>query len=244
MIQIRDAGLSCEDADFITAAFDSSLPFLNETGNTGQWGTIPFSQRPGFLTGTRDDIAQSEVFRLSGQRQRRRVFIAEIEERHTGNNVVDLYRRKDDHTDKTFVSVGAAMILDDEFASHTRSVAILKPLIAAAEKNGGFVFLDFLVADHRIPSAQRKGTGLALLEHIEAYANEHGKLAIFLDCWTGGTDKLVRYVGVYFSNGVISSRIEDLRYYESAGFSPVQDFEYKKRNGDVWPGRLFRLDLA
>ncbi|KAF5597731.1 acyl n-acyltransferase [Fusarium subglutinans] len=225
MFQIRDAGSASEDADFITAAFDSSLPFLSETGNTGQWGTIPFSQRDGFLEGTRDDITQSEIFRLSSQGQRRRVFIAEIEETPSSENVVDLYRRKDDQTGQTFVSVGAAMILDDEFASHIRSVPVLEPYIPTAEKRGGFVFLDFLIADHRVPSAQRKGAGLALLEHVKAYACQHEKLAIFLDCWTGGTDKLVAY-------------------YESAGFSPVADFEYHKRNGDVWPGRLFRLDLA
>ncbi|KAF5642061.1 hypothetical protein F52700_3243 [Fusarium sp. NRRL 52700] len=225
MFQIRDAGLTFEDAEFITAAFDSSLPFLAETGNTGQWGTIPYSQRPGFLEGTRDDITQSESFQLSRQGQRRRVFIAEIEENKSSNDVIELYRRQDAHTGKTFVSVGAAMILDDEFASHIRSVSVLEPHIATAEKRGGFVFVDFLIADHRVPSARRKGAGLALLEHVKAYAYEHGKLAIFLDCWTGGTDKLVRY-------------------YESAGFSPVADFDYHKRNGDVWPGRLFRLDLA
>ncbi|KAM0487370.1 hypothetical protein ACHAP7_001882 [Fusarium lateritium] len=190
MFLIRDAS-SCEDADFITAAFDSSLPFLTETGNTGQWGTLPFSQRDGFLEGTREDITQSEIFRLSGQGQRRRVFIAEIEETHSSSDVVNLHHRKDHHTGKTFVSVGAAMVLDDEFASHTRSVAVLDSHIAAAEKNGGFVFLDFLIADHHVPSARRKGAGLALLECVKAYASEHGKLAIFLDCWTGGTDKLV-----------------------------------------------------
>nr|RBQ85298.1 hypothetical protein FVER53263_20459 [Fusarium verticillioides] len=207
------------------AAFDSSLPFLTETGNAGQWGTIPFSQRDGFLKGTRDDIAQSETFRLSGQGERRRIFIAEIQETTSCTDAVELHRRKDNHTCKTFVSVGAAMILDDEFASHIRSVPLSEPVIAAAEKQGGFVFLDFLIADHRVPSERRKGAGLALLEHVKAYAYKHGKLAIFLDCWTGGTDKLVRY-------------------YESAGFSPIQDFEYNKKNGDVWPGRLFRLDLA
>ncbi|RBQ75736.1 hypothetical protein FVER53590_29272 [Fusarium verticillioides] len=225
MFQIRDAGSSSEDAEFIVAAFDSSLPFLTETGNAGQWGTIPFSQRDGFLKGTQDDIAQSETFRLSGQGERRRIFIADIQETHFGDDAVDLNRRKDHDTSKSLISVGAAMILDDEFASHIRSIAVLEPYVAAAEKRGGFVFLDFLITDHRVPSERRKGAGLALLEHVKAYAYEHGKLAIFLDCWTGGTDKLVRY-------------------YESAGFSPVQDFEYNKKNGDVWPGRLFRLDLA
>ncbi|KAF5536302.1 hypothetical protein FMEXI_10397 [Fusarium mexicanum] len=224
MFQIRDAGSASEDAEFITAAFDSSLPFLAETGNTGQWGTTPFSQRDGFLEGTRDDITQSEVFRLSSQGQRLRVFIAEVEETQSSSDFADLHRRKD-HTSRTFVSVGAAMILEDEFASHIRSVAVLEPHITAAEKRGGFVFLDFLVTDHRVPSAQRKGAGFALLEHVKTYAYQHRKLAIFLDCWTGGTDKLVRY-------------------YESAGFSPVADFEYHKKNGDIWPGRLFRLDLA
>ncbi|KAF5970430.1 hypothetical protein FCOIX_10414 [Fusarium coicis] len=225
MFQIRDAGTDLRDAEFITAAFDSTLPFLIETGNTGQWGAVPFSERDGFLQGTRKDIKQSEIFQLSGQGERRRIFIAEIEETHFGDDAVDLHHRKDHDTGRTFVSVGAAMILDDEFASHIRSVAVLKPHIAAAGKQGVFVFLDFLIADHRVPSAQRKGAGLALLDHVKTYASEHGKRAIFLDCWTGGTDKLVRY-------------------YESAGFSPVQDFEYNKKNGDVWPGRLFRLYLA
>ncbi|KAF5588569.1 hypothetical protein FPCIR_7098 [Fusarium pseudocircinatum] len=225
MFQIREAGSAYEDAEFITAASDSSLPFLMETGNTGQWGTIPFSQRPDFLEGTQNDIAKSEIFRLSGQGERRRIFIAEIEETPSCTDAAELHRRKDEHTGNTFVSVGAAMILDDEFASHIRSVPVLEPHVAAAEKRGDFVFVDFLVADHRVPSARRKGAGLELLERVKTYAHEHKKVAIFLDCWTGGTEKLARY-------------------YESAGFSPVADFEYHKRNGDLWPGRLLRLDLA
>ncbi|KAM0345619.1 hypothetical protein ACHAPU_006272 [Fusarium lateritium] len=224
MFRIRDAGSTLRDAEFITAAFDSCLPFLTQTGNTGQWGTTPFSQKDGFLEGIADDIAQSEIFRLNGQGQRRRIFIAEIEDFNDSNKVKGLHRRSDD-MGRSLVAVGAAMILDNEFASHTHSIAVLGPHIAAAEQGGNFIFLDFLIADHRVGSAGRKGAGVALLEHIKAYAHQHEKSAMFLDCWTGGTDNLVRY-------------------YENVGFNRVEDFQYKKKNGDVWPGRLFRLDIA
>ncbi|KAF5656814.1 hypothetical protein FHETE_10788 [Fusarium heterosporum] len=171
-----------------------------------------------------DDISQSEIFRRSGEGQRRRIFIAEIEDVDDSSEVREIHRRKDEKG-RCFTAVGAAMILDNEFASHTRSIPILSPYIAAAEQDWSFVFLDFLITDHRVEPARRKGAGEALLENIKAYARQHRKSCIFLDCWTGGTENLIRY-------------------YEAAGFHPVEDFQYKKRNGDIWPGRLFRLDLV
>ncbi|KAF7552425.1 hypothetical protein G7046_g7419 [Stylonectria norvegica] len=227
---IRDAGASPHDAEFIIEAFDSTLPHLTAAGNAGQWGTAPFSKKPGFCQSTRDDILQSERFRDSGTGERLRVFIAEIEEEALLDAAGGAYDRRDglarrvDELGGTYVSAGAATLRDEDFARHILMSKDLRTHVDSAKSAGGFVFLDVIVTDHRLGN-RRRGAGLALIDHIKQYALDHEKKTIWLDCWLGETQRLAQY-------------------YQDMGFKPVQDFELQRKDRSAWQGRLFRMALA
>ncbi|KAH7127656.1 hypothetical protein EDB81DRAFT_146264 [Dactylonectria macrodidyma] len=222
---IRDAAASSRDAQFIIDAFDSTIPHLTAAGSAAQWGTELFSKKPSFGQAIRDAVAQSENFRDTGHGERVRTFVAEVEDDATGNGTLDdgLARRVDE-LGKTYVSVGAVKLRDDHFATHMLSPKNLTPHVTAAMETGNFVFLDVLVADHRVDE-RRKGVGAALVNEVKKYATDHGKATIWIDCWAGGTGRLVQY-------------------YEDLGFEPVEDFELPTRNNAMWQGKVFRMDLV
>ncbi|KAK7393966.1 hypothetical protein QQX98_013253, partial [Neonectria punicea] len=165
----------------------------------------------------------SEKFRDTGQGERVRTFIAEVEDDATGALDHGLARRVDAQG-TTYVSVGAVKLRDDHFARHILSPENLKPHVVAATEAGSFVFLDVLVADHRVDK-RRKGAGIALVDMVKQYAMERAKRTIWVDCWAGGTGRL-------------------LQYYQDVGFTPVDDFEVPSRNGTMWKGKIFRMDLV
>ena len=54
---IRDAETSLDDGKFIVDAFDSTLPYLTTIGSGEQWGSVPFSERTGFVQETLDSVS-------------------------------------------------------------------------------------------------------------------------------------------------------------------------------------------
>ncbi|POR38936.1 Uncharacterized protein TPAR_00855 [Tolypocladium paradoxum] len=220
---IRNAGSSPSDADFIVAAFDSTIPYLESTGNSGQWGTQLFSEKDGFIQSTRDDVGQSEKFRQTGQGERIRTFIAQVHDTEYSDSEDGLVRHVDDEG-KTFLPVGAITFRDDEFSEHILVHEDLKPHAEQAKAGGGFLFVDVLITDHRV-GQRRRGAGGALVERVKEHAREQGKKAVYIDCWTGGTGKLVPY-------------------YEKFGFKVIQAFEVKRKDGSVWPAKLMRVDIS
>jgi GNAT superfamily N-acetyltransferase len=193
--QVRDAGLSPNDTDFLVAAFDSTIPQIVSLGNTGQWGTQPFSKKDGFLEATADDIVKSESFKETGQGERVRIMVAEVQDFANPGAKDGLFRRSDDNG-RTWLAVGAITIRDEQFASHLLNIKDQQPLISEVIEAGRFVFIDVIISDHRVGS-RRKGVGEALLRAAEDYARDNGKTAIYLDCYTGeGSGKLLQYVKV------------------------------------------------
>ena len=55
---------------------------------------------------------------------------------------------------------------------------------------GGFIYVDVVVTDFRT-GKRRAGAGAALLQAAKEYARDRGRRSVYLDCWTGGTGKLV-----------------------------------------------------
>ncbi|KAF4983568.1 hypothetical protein FZEAL_1047 [Fusarium zealandicum] len=222
---IRDAVVSSHDAQFIADAFDSTIPHLTAAGNAAQWGTEPMSRRSGFHKTINDSLEQSERFRESGDGERVRVFIAEVEDDQdvaAGASTSDgLARRVDEHG-RAYVAVGVAKILDEHFKDYVLEAEVLKPSVNAATEAGNFVFLDMLVTDHRVGN-RRKGAGDALIQKTKEYAAEHGRKSIWLDCYAGG--KLVQY-------------------YVSKGFTPVAAFDLPRPQAGIYKGQLLRMDLA
>ncbi|OAQ97096.1 hypothetical protein LLEC1_04176 [Akanthomyces lecanii] len=178
--RIRPATVA--DADFIIGAFDSVIPVLIAAGNVGQWGTELFSDKAGFSDSTREDLAQSERFRTTGQGERIRTFVAEAHESRA--------------------SVAFITIREGHFSQHISSLGALKAAVDEADSlPGGFSYIDVLIADQRVPQDQRKGAGAALIEHVKQHTREIGARDVYVDCWSGGDGKLVQY---YHSVGLKS----------------------------------------
>lgn len=213
---IRQAGFSPSDGAFILSAFDTSIAHLAASGNTGQWGTQPFSEKEGFSQSVHDDIATSKRYTETKEGEALRIFIYEIKSNGEGVGL----KRVDGEVE--WLSVAAVSIRDDDFAAHLKKLPELQQILQAETKKG-FIFIDVLISDHRIGS-RRKGSGLALLNHVKDLAAKEGKPTIFMDCYRGGSGRLIQY-------------------YEEQGFKTACDFDYPRSDGGVWQGRLLRLDL-
>ncbi len=162
-----------EDADFIIGAFDSVIPVLIAAGNVGQWGTELFSDKDGFLDSTRDDLAQSEHFRATGQGERVRILVAEAHESR--------------------VPVAFVTVREGHFSQHVSSLGALKAYVDEAEAlPGGYSYIDVLIADQRVQQSQRRGAGAALVEHVKQHTRAIGARDVYVDCWSGGDGKLVQ----------------------------------------------------
>ncbi|GJN72764.1 hypothetical protein PLIIFM63780_006828 [Purpureocillium lilacinum] len=317
VFHIRNAGLWPHDADFMIAAFDSTIPHLAAGGNAGQWGVEPFSRKDGFIQETHDDVRLSEEYRLTGKGDPVRTFIAEVRV-DDGNSTSSNSNGNDDGGDgkvnvnvngndngignadgdhdnegsnsgqqsdgvaghplplrtspspsgATFLPVGLITIRDGAFSRHVSSNAQLRPYtqLAKAEHaratsggsssgsdsgshsgsgsgsnrgsssgrgsgsssgsrggGGGFIYVDVVVTDFRT-GKRRAGAGAALLQAAKEYARDRGRRSVYIDCWTGGTGKLVPY-------------------YQRLGFKPIQDFGVKRKDATVWTGKFLRYDL-
>jgi hypothetical protein len=191
MFQIRPAGTDPHDADTIVAIFDSTIPALAANGNEGQWGTQLFSAKDGFIEETREGLAKSEKFRLKGEGERVRTFIAQVEDASNAANADGLHRSTSEHG-RSYLPVGAITIRDSHFASHLYTQHTLQPHIKDAENaTEGFVYIDVLVSDYRVPGEKRRGAGAALIDAAKQYARERKMRSVFVDCWTSGQGKLV-----------------------------------------------------
>jgi len=269
VFHIRNARLWPHDADFMIAAFDSTIPHLAAGGNAGQWGVEPFSRKDGFIQETHDDVRLSEEYRLTGKGDPVRTFIAEVRVddgngssgsnsneygsdgklnmngNGTGNadgsadDVVDTHylplRTSPSPSGATFLPVGLITIRDGAFSRHVSSNAQLRPYTQQAKAEharatsggsssgsdsgshsgsgcgsnrgsssgrgsgsssgsrgggGGFIYVDVVVTDFRT-GKRRAGAGAALLQAAKEYARDRGRRSVYLDCWTGGTGKLV-----------------------------------------------------
>lgn len=197
---IRNAGTSPKDPRFIIDAFDSAIVHLTATGNAGQWGTEPFSKKASFVQAARDDVLQSEKFRETGEGERLRIFIAEVQDPTAGaaGAVDDAYECQDnglatrvDKLGNRYLAVGAVSLRDEHFAQHVLQSDDLRSHVAEAKAEGNFVFLDVLITDHRVDE-RRKGSGIALIEKVKQYAIENKKKSIWLDCWLGSDEKLAQ----------------------------------------------------
>ncbi|KAF5024703.1 hypothetical protein F66182_3217 [Fusarium sp. NRRL 66182] len=223
---VRDAGVSFNDAQFIIDAFDSTIPHLAATGNSEQWGIEPLSNQKGFIQKMHDFLAESEKFRETGAGNPMRIFIAEVHDDQVNQEITasDGLARRVDEKGNTLLSVGLAIVLDNTFVKYLQESDSVKDHIGPAMEKGNFVFLQYLVTDHRVGD-RRKGAGTALLEKVKEYAIEHGWKAIWIDCWDGGNGQLVQY---YVDRG----------FQIMGGFVLTHD-----KDGSKWKGKLLRIDL-
>ncbi|OLN84369.1 hypothetical protein CCHL11_05889 [Colletotrichum chlorophyti] len=230
-IKVRNGGVCPDDALFIVEAFDSTLPELEAIGSGEMWGSQPFSQKNGFLEETVKDVNMSEKYRLTGEGDALRVFIAEVAVGgpagfpampHAHRNSDLRYREANDGT--IFLSVGAAMVREDWLPGHIKSQFHAEDIRTELEGREDFVYLDVMVTDYRAGNC-RHGVGKALIRRCIEYGIEKGKSSLYVEAWAGNNRKLVRY-------------------YEQRGFSTVGEYSMRRSNGTTWLGTLLRMDLA
>ncbi|KAH7069797.1 hypothetical protein BKA63DRAFT_88880 [Paraphoma chrysanthemicola] len=218
---IRDASLVEGDDSFITSVFDASLAYLESIGSLAQWGSIPFSQRPGWIEGTKKQIEESERNHISNVTDALRIFILEAElagQANVAHDLKDMHLRVSDEG-RCYVSVAFAFVRGSWFPTYLPATIVSQ----AGQMLKENLYVEVMVNDNRTKNTFR-GVGAALLQEVQNQARSWGKKALYLDGWAGNNGKLIRY-------------------YEQQGFQKVEDFSLPRANRDRWLGSLMQLTL-
>ncbi len=185
---MRDAGTSSLDLDAIMGSMDASVLRLASNGNGEQWGSKLFSEKKGFREDVEDDLHKSEKYRLTGQGEAKRTFIAELEDANTEDGLP----RRLDEEGRSWLPVGNLEIAENDLGDYFSDMEDLRPFLEEAKRTeGGFLGIIFVMSDVRAGD-RAKGAGAAQVEYAKQYARERGMTALYLDCWVGGTLGLVK----------------------------------------------------
>lgn len=243
--RVRNADTAGDDARFIVAAFDSTLPYLTSIGSGEQWGSTPFSARENFVEETAQSVEQSVRYERTGEGDPTRALIVEVQ---TPTPLATNCIASADGDTQRLLPVGAAVVRSDWFPGYITSLPDLEPEIKKAKS---FLYLEVIITDFTA-GVQRNGAGAALIRDIVQYGREKSKAALYVDCWTGNNGKLNRQVSRTRVSALpryknrqakrVYSCID--RYYEQQGFTKVAEFSFQRRNGTLWPGALFRMHLT
>ncbi|KAK1965445.1 acetyltransferase [Colletotrichum sublineola] len=222
---IRDAGSLPNDTEFIAAAFDSTLPYLDSIGGGEMWGKVPFSERKGFMEETRDSIEESESYCQTGTGEKIRLFIAEV---GVGTACPDELKETKVQTrvwedGEIRLSVAATCIREAWVPEYVAANSRLYIPPVDCGGPGDYVYVEFLVADHRT-GGYRKGAGAALLQQIQQHYKDKGFKTMYVDAWADNGRKLVRY-------------------YERLGFRAIDEFKMGRNDGRTWPGTVLQIDF-
>jgi hypothetical protein len=192
---IRDAGLTDGDDSFIISVFDASLPYLDSIGSQAQWGSIPFSQRPGWVEETQRQIRESnEPSRISNDTvDALRILILEAE--ILKEQAVPALDLKDMHSrvsedGRCFVSVGFAFVRENWFPGYLPAATVQQAGQIHLKQS---LYVEVMVSDNRTKDLFH-GVGAALLREVRKYGCSLGKKVLYLDGWAGNERKLIRLV--------------------------------------------------
>lgn len=185
----RDGGSDSGDVDAIMNSLDASLIHLKGTGNVGQWGERKFSDRPGYRDGVTEDLEISEKSRLEGTGNAKRTLMLETSTFDRADHPVST--RTDSHG-TTWLQVGSLELWENEMAEHLYDIDVLKSSLDEAKSlPEGYLYLNFLLSDFRAGEHSR-GVGKAMIEYSKDWARKRGMKTIYLDCWVGGTRKILK----------------------------------------------------
>lgn len=198
--RMREAGLLPNDTEFLVAAFDSTLPYLQSIGGGEMWGRVPFSEKDGFIAETQESITKSQSYRQTGTGDKVCVFIAEVEismddeEPATGTGT-GIFHTRVDADGQVWLAVAAAVVRESWVPDYIRSQPHLRlPTVGDEEEGttgGGFAYLEVMVADHRT-GRHHRGAGAALLQLLKQYYRKKGSGTMYVDAWAGNGRNLVK----------------------------------------------------
>ncbi|KND92313.1 hypothetical protein TOPH_02919 [Tolypocladium ophioglossoides CBS 100239] len=179
---IRHASSAGDDAQFIVAAFDSTILYLTSIGAGAMWGEKPFSEKEGFEQETVESVQKSESHEDSV-----RIFIAKVKSPGAANAHPGATPANTEQSAKQSVRVGAAMIREDSLPTYITERQEMKPEVDRAKH---FLFM-------KLTGSLHKGARSALIEAIKRYGRENNKNTLYVDCWAGNSGKLNKYYEKY-----------------------------------------------
>jgi len=217
-----------EDIRFMIEAFDAALPELAAVGSGEQWGTVTFAQRPDKNEKLKV-LEQARGYQTTGEGDPIQIFIAEVEIPSPATDELPASMRiRTDDDGKKFLAVGSVMLSEDIFPEYMKMQFDQPTVKQALDGTSDYVYLEALITDFRTGS-WRKGAGAALIERCRQYCKEKGIKTIYLDGYAGNNRILPRRVISISDHGAMAqwcdmiSNSSICRYYESQGFSLVQD---------------------
>ncbi|KAF3935054.1 hypothetical protein ABW20_dc0107099 [Dactylellina cionopaga] len=232
--KFRPATLANGDDSWFVEAWDSSFPFLASVGSANQWNYLP-SAEPSAVERVRNAVANSDASdekyyssNPNGDFQHGRppldwckAFVAEVDVEK--DKIPDAIREKyaafieEGDTSGTVTIPVGAMILQ------AKSLAYVRSVIPEQDDEEPFLYLTFLMTDHRT-GVYAKGAGAALLALAKEEVQKVGLKRLCGDCWRGNERKLVGY-------------------YEGHGLMGIGDFFASKDNEAPWPGAVVEWRL-
>lgn len=238
---VRDATL-VQDEAFIISVFDASLPYLESIGSQAQWGSPPFSQRPGWIDETQRQIREAEQNTSSNTTDTLRVLILEVEvvEQELAALQLhgkDVYSRMADDG-RCLVSVGFAFVRGNWLPKYLPADAVAQAGHIRLEQS---LYVEVMVSDSRMRE-RFPGIGAALLREVGLWSRNRGKTVFYLDGWAGNERNLIRFVPSHLGQAVLTKSLL-FRYYERQGLQVVADFSLPRKNKDPWVGTLMQMDL-
>ncbi|KAF2825319.1 hypothetical protein CC86DRAFT_407537 [Ophiobolus disseminans] len=219
---LRAASLTESDSSFIISAFDASLPYLETIGSLAQWGSTPFSQRPGWVEETQQQLQEPKRNHIADMTNSLRVFVleAELVEQGIGRKDMEGLHSRVDDDGRRFVLVGFAFVRGNWFPGYLPAVTVAQAWPLQVED---CLYIEVMVSDARTKDLFR-GVGAALIQEVRDYGRARGKKILYLDGWAGNERKLVRY-------------------YERQGFHEVAGFSLPRSQKEPWVGSLMRLTI-
>jgi GNAT superfamily N-acetyltransferase len=175
--RIRDSTQDPEkDIAAALSIADSTLPHLATIGSEGQWGSQPFSQRPKSVQMIRDTVYQAERYRTTGEGPAKRIYLAEVQ------------------MDGEMKTVGFVTVHEDWFADYVEPRDEYQEAVREAKAlPQGWTYLHALYSDFSAPPEVRRGCGAVLVDKVKEHVRALGKDLVFVDCYNGNSQKLVRY---------------------------------------------------
>lgn len=173
-------GLDETDLEFVLHAFDSALPYLASIGSEEQWGSIPFSSQPQRVKSFGEYISRSSCIHETES-------VAQAISVPPGDwKQMSLFEIRASGTPEW--RRAAAMGISLDVPEYVTSGL----LSADARDKADFVYLNYLIADRRAGSHARNTAHRLVHEHAVREAKRIGKSIIYVDCWNGNGDGLVK----------------------------------------------------
>lgn len=238
---MRDASL-VKDKAFIVSVFDSSLPYMASFGSQAQWGSMPFSQRPGWIDETQRQIQESEQNSISNTADALRILALEVEVTKQGVHDIDCKdmqsRTGDDG--RCLVAVGFAFVRGNWLPNYLHTYVIAKIDLAHLDET---LYVEVMVSDSRMRDWIR-GIGAALLCEVRKRGYSRGKKTLYLDGWAGNERKLIEQIPFSICGyDAVLTRILYCRYYERQDFHVVANFSLPRASKDPWVGTLMSPEM-